>query len=156
MSYDVLPAALIVEYPIYHSRAVQSKGTHGAGGRAAFGSDLHRHPPAGVPADHQRFSAPVIVDSAQELICSQHNFSACLAESGGKVFHDLCHLVRTQLDVLITSSQSHEQVLIFRLYEFLQQLSLICVESVLIRHLQVILYRDGDMQDDGVARIFAA
>ena len=108
MPNDVLSAALVVEYPIHHSRTIQSEGPHSAGGGAALGCDLHRHSPAGVPANHQRFSSPKIMDSAQELICCQHNFSACLAEIGGEVFHDLRYLVGTQLNVLVAAGERRE------------------------------------------------
>lgn len=55
MPNDILSAALVVEHPIHHSRTIQSEGPHSAGGGAALGCDLHRHSPAGVPADYQRF-----------------------------------------------------------------------------------------------------
>ena len=96
------------------------------------------------------------MDFAQELIRRQNYLLAILAEIGGEIFYDLCHLVGTQLDVLITAGERRKQFLILWLHEFLQQLSLIRVESILTRHLQVILYCDGDMQDDGVALIFTA
>ena len=48
------------------------------------------------------------MDSAQELICCQHNFSACLAEIGGEVFHDLRYLVGTQLNVLVAAGGRRE------------------------------------------------
>ena len=59
------------------------------------------------------------MDFAQELIRRQNYLLAILAEIGGEIFYDLCHLVGTQFNVLITSRQNHEQFLIFRLHEFL-------------------------------------
>ena len=53
MPNDVLSAALVVEHPIHHSRAVQSEGPHGASGGATLGCNFHRHSPAAVPANNQ-------------------------------------------------------------------------------------------------------
>ena len=64
MPKDGWSAALGVLYPIHHYRTIQAESSHSSMGGAAFGSDLHRHSPAGIPADHQRFSAPKIMDSA--------------------------------------------------------------------------------------------
>ena len=96
------------------------------------------------------------MDSAQELICCQHNFSAGLAEIGGEVFHDLRYLVGTQLNVLVATGERREQFLILRLHQFLQQLVLLGVEPILVRHLQMILDCDSDVQDDGIAFILVA
>ena len=53
MPNDVLSAALVVEYPIHHSRTIQSEGPHSAGGGAILGCNFHRHSPAAVPANNQ-------------------------------------------------------------------------------------------------------
>ena len=53
MPNDVLSTALVVEYPIHHSRAIQSEGPHSAGGGATLGCNFHRHSPAAVPANNQ-------------------------------------------------------------------------------------------------------
>ena len=53
MPNDVLSTALVVEYPIHHSRTIQSEGPHSAGGGAALGCNFHRHSPAAVPANNQ-------------------------------------------------------------------------------------------------------
>ena len=65
-------------------------------------------------------------------------------------------LFRRQVDILITAGQRHEQLLILRLHQFLQQLALLGVEPILVRHLQMILDCDSDVQDNGIAFILVA
>ena len=59
------------------------------------------------------------MDFAQELIRRQHNLPAFRTKVGGEIFHNFRHILRAEFDILITSRQSHEQFLIFRMHEFL-------------------------------------
>ena len=60
-----------------------------------------------------------IADSEREYHFSTCGSGETIFNENGLVFYDLCHLVGTQFNVLITSRQNHEQFLIFRLHEFL-------------------------------------
>ena len=120
MPNDVLSTALVVEYPIHHSRTIQSEGPHGASGGASLGCNFHRHSPATVPTDHQRFSSPEIMNFAQELIRRQNYLLAILAEIGGEIFHDLRNFLIAECNILVAAGEPHEEFLILRLHQFLQ------------------------------------
>ena len=148
----VIPVMLL---PGGTARRKCGAGAQGAAG-AACGCHLHRRSPARVPSKHKALSSPEVVYLSQELIRSQHHLLALLAEIGGELFDDLLDLLRRQVDILITAGQRHEQLLILRLHQFSQQLAPLGVEPILVRHLQMILDCDSDVQDDGIAFILVA
>ena len=90
------------------------------------------------------------MDSAQELICCQHNFSAGLAEICRELFHDLCNFLIAECNILVAAGEPHEEFLVLRLHQFLQQLFLLSREVICLRHLQMIFHRNPDVQDHGI------
>lgn len=63
---NILAAGDVVENPVHKAGAIQPVGPVGAGGGVASRPHLGKLAPTGVPADHQRLSAPKITDPSNQ------------------------------------------------------------------------------------------
>ena len=89
VAYDVLSIRDIVKYPIDKSAAVQSIGSICVGGGVAVRPYLGELAPAGVPAHHQGFPAPEVVDLAHQSAGGLYHGPALRVQVSGQIRQQL-------------------------------------------------------------------